>query len=313
MDYDNTSNDAILNQAAGCLVGVAVGDALGGPAENLTAEEIHGSFGRITEMTGGGRMHLDPGETTDDTAQTIALAESIVSCGRLVPADVATRLAKWFKSGPKGVGGHTAAVLQKIVTGEDWEQASLEVQAATPGSAGNGSLMRCSPVALLHHGSAPQLIEDSRLSSRITHPHGECQWSCAFLNLVIADLLAGSQPRRAVDSSLALCAHRGDVAGAVLERASNAAAPGGRNLTASGYVLDTLECSLWSLLNHDSFEDTLAAAVNLGGDADTIGAVTGPLGGAAYGLHAIPDRWLVHIRSWWRLQELAVALTEINQ
>lgn len=311
MDIGHIIDDALLDQAAGCLAGVSVGNALGAPLDNMTADEIRGRYGLVTEMTGGGDLHLGPVETTDATAQTVALAESIVARGRLDPVEAGRWLAQWYRNEPRSIGGHTAAVLRKIAGGEDWEQASLEVQAAAPGSTGSGSLIRCSPVALLHHGSAPQLIEDSRLSSRITHPHGECQWACAFLNLVIADLLAGSAPRRAVDNALALCAHRGDVAGGVLERASDAAHSGHCLRPASGYVLDILECSLWAFLHHDSFEETLAAAVNLGGKAGSVGAVTGALAGSAYGLHSVPDRWLAHTRAWWRLQELAMAIISL--
>ncbi len=308
MENGHITNDALLEQAAGCLAGAAVGDALGAPLDNMTADEIRSRYGLVREMTGGGGLRLDPGETTADTAQTIALAESIITHGRLDPVDAGRRLAQWYRTEPGGAGSHTAAVLGKIAGGKDWEQASLEVQAAAPASAGSGSLTRCSPLALLHHGSAPQLIEDSRLSSRITHPHGECQWSCAFLNLVIADLLAGSSPRRAVDNALALCAHRGDVAGGVLERANDAAYAEKGLRPAGGYVLDTLECSLWALMHHDSFEKTLAAAVNLGGNAGTAGSVTGALAGAAYGLYAIPERWLAHMRIWRQLHELAAAI-----
>lgn len=305
--------ETLLDQAAGCLIGLACGDALGGPVEGMDSGEIAGRYGYLDQMVGGGHLGLEPGETTDDTAQALALAESIVDAGGLDPDDVAMRLASWYRFRPKGIGSHTTAVLDRIAALEDWEQASLEVQAANPSSAGNGSLMRCAPVALLDYGSMSTLIEDSRVSSRITHPHAECQWSCALNNLVIAELLAGAQPQHAVDNALATCAHRGDVASNVLDRAKRAALSASENtLTPSGYVLDTLECSIWALLRHDGFEDAVTAVVNLGGDADTNGAVTGALAGAAFGFDAIPERWLLHIAGWQHMQELATALVGIH-
>lgn len=312
MTIEERKAEVILDHASGCLVGLAAGDALGGPVEGLSREEISRRYTRLKEMVGGGSLDLDPGETTDDTAQTIAMAESIAERGRLDPADIAGRFSMWYRHRPRGVGAHTAAVMEKITGGEDWEQASLEVQAANPASAGNGSLMRCAPVALLDHAMTPVLIEDSRLSSRITHPHAECQWSCALVNLIIAELLAGAEPRRAVDNALATCAHRGDVAFQVLVRVKRASQFDASSLSPTGYVLDTLECSIWAFLRYEAFEDSVVAAVNLGGDADTIGAVTGALAGAAYGLHSIPERWLIHLSHRERLQQLSRALIELN-
>ncbi len=312
MTIEQTPAEIVLDQAAGCLVGLAAGDALGGPVEGMTRREIFERYGFLNEMIGGGRLGLEPGETTDDTAQTLALAESIIDRGGLDPDDIAFRLATWYRFRPKGIGAHTTAVLERIADLKDWEQASLEVQADNPASAGNGSLMRCAPVALLDHGSMSVLIEDSRLSSRITHPHAECQWSCALVNLVIAEMLAGAEPRRAVDNALATCAHRGDVVYQVLERTKHAALSASEDtLSPGGYVLDTLECSIWALLHSDSFEDAVTIAVNLGGDSDTIGAVTGALAGAAYGFEAIPERWLLHINDWQHMQELASSLIEL--
>lgn len=309
MTIDQRPTETLQDQAAGCLVGLAAGDALGGPVEGMSRDQIASRYGYLDQMVGGGHLGLEPGETTDDTAQAIVLAESMVDAGKLDPDDVAARFASWYRFRPKGVGSHTTAVLDKIAALKDWEQAALEVQADNPASAGNGSLMRCAPVALLDHGSLSVLIEDSRLSSRITHPHAECQWACALSNMIIAELFTGADPRRAVDNALATCAHRNDVAYQVLERTKRAATTAtDETLKPSGYVLDTLECSIWSLLRHDSFEDAVTAVVNLGGDTDTNGAVTGALAGAAYGFEAIPERWLLHIAGWQHMQDLAASL-----
>lgn len=298
--------EMILDRAGGCLVGVAVGDALGGPVEGYSAKEVARRFERLTEMTGGGNKNLAAGETSDDTAHTSIVAESIAARRQLDPADLACRLVDWYRYDGFGIGRHTDSVLARIADGEDWEQASLEIQAAHPGSAGNGSLMRCAPVALLRYANAEVLVEDSRLSSRVTHPHAECQWSCAFTNLVIARLLSGKMPQAAVEETVTFCSERSDFPAPVLERAEGAGSLSSEKiLNPSGYVLDSLECALWALLHHHSFEETLVAAVNLGGDADTIGSVSGALAGAAYGIHEIPARWLVYITNRTHLQNLS--------
>lgn len=309
---NNPETDELLyDRASGCLAGVAVGDALGSLAEGLSRTEIAGRYGCLREMTAAGPAGLEAGTTSDDTAQTLALAESIVARGRLDAGDVASRLAAWYREDGQGIGRHTAAVLSRVADGEDFEQAALEAQAANPGSAGNGSLMRCAPVALLHFDDSALLIEDSRLSSRVTHPHADCQWACALVNLVIALLLDGAEPLPGIEKALATLAGQPDAAPQVLDRARLAVNGASDEPPSSGYVLDTLEASLWALAGSTSFEEALVRAVNLGGDADTVGAVTGALAGAAYGFSSIPDRWLVHIRNWWRLQELATAIVDL--
>lgn len=310
----NDAADAeLLDRAGGCLTGVATGDALGGVVEGLSAAQVSERHGRLTEMTAAGPAAGETGDTSDDTAQTLALAESIAGIGRLDAADAAGRLVAWYEGGGRGIGRHTAAVLERMAAGEDWEQAALEAQAAAPGSAGNGSLMRCAPVALLHYRGRERLVADSRLSSRITHPHAECQWSCALVNLVIAHLLKGEEPRAAIAGANEYISTQTETAPGVPERARRALGAGEEEPPPStGYVLDTLEAALWALALSDSFEDALVRAVNLGGDADTIGAVTGALAGAAYGFGDIPDRWLVHIRSWWQLQELGQAIAALG-
>jgi len=303
----------ILRRAAGCLVGVAVGDALGGPVEGYPEGEIIRRFHRLTEMVGGGSKNLAAGETSDDTAQTLIMAESITACNELDPADVARRLARWYEQNGFGIGLHTANVLARIADGQDWEQAALETQAARPESAGNGSLMRCAPVALLHHSKNDVLIKESRLSSRITHPHSDCQCACAFVNLVIAALLSGTQKERAVDRAINYCINLDGFSDSVIERAERArSSMGARVLIPSGHVLDSLECSLWALLHHQSLEETLVAAINLGGDADTIGSISGSLAGAAYGIDEIPARWLVYVSDRLHLQYLAHTIVGLH-
>lgn len=297
-------------QAAGCLVGVSVGDALGGPVEGLTASQINKLHGRLTEMMGGGEKALAPGDTSDDTAQTLILAESIVASGGLDPDDVTGRLVDWFRCGAFGIGRQTKDVLARLADGEAWETAASRVQEVNPKSAGNGSLMRCAPIALLRHNDTEILVEDSRLSSRLTHAHDDCQWSCVFVNLVIAHLLVNNDlPVSAVEAALSYCSRREDFPASVLESAKRATSSRkGDQLRPSGYVLDSLECSLWALIFNQTFEETMVAAVNLGGDSDTIGAVTGSMAGAAYGLHSIPARWLACLPHWNELRDLASEL-----
>ncbi len=158
---------------------------------------------------------------------------------------------------------------------------------------GDGSLVRCIPVAIFHHAPTYLLVEDSRLCSRAAHVHADCQWSSAVINLVIAGLLSGADPLRALDGALALCSHRRDVAPAVLERARRAAfaegSPEPPRTWAS--VLDTLEWSLRALLEQHSFAACLDIACEAGSGRPALLSVTGALAGAAFGLAALPERY----------------------
>lgn len=110
------------------------------------------------------------GTTSDDTAHTIILAESIIAHRSIVPDDIGARLVDWYRLDRFGIGAYTSKVLGRMNDGLDWEEAAPEVLLGNPSSAGNGSLMRCAPVALFRRSDQQALIADSRLSSRVTHP-----------------------------------------------------------------------------------------------------------------------------------------------
>lgn len=279
------------DRARGCAVGAAVGDALGMPLEfgppRPTARLVR-------EMQAG---RLPAGTFTDDTEMALALAESLVAHCPLDPVDLAQRFVAWYRAGPKDVGNHTATVLSRMADGEGWEQAVGAVQRRRPDAAGNGSVMRCWPVALAHWDDLKQLLGDSRLQSRVTHLHPDCVAGSAFVNATIYHLLRGASPAEAVVGALGVVEMPGELQ-AVIE-----AAPGRcrEELKNSGWVRHTLESAVWGLLSTDSFEEAVVQVVNLGNDADTAGAVVGALAGAAYGLEAIPARWRDGVRGEWPL------------
>ena len=186
--------DDLLDRFQGCLVGLAVGDALGGPVEGCTVNEIAARYGRLIEMVGGGWLGLRPGETTDDTAMMLCIARSIVHQGRFDPDDVAQHFLGWFRSRPKDIGNTTRRALVELERGAPWKRAGLQAHRALGGmSAGNGSIMRCAPVALLHYCHEHLLIRDSVYSSIITHFDQKASWGAVAVNLAIARLLDGGK------------------------------------------------------------------------------------------------------------------------
>jgi ADP-ribosyl-[dinitrogen reductase] hydrolase len=275
----------------GCAVGAAVGDALGMPLEFGPRQP---AGGLVRDMRPG---RIPAGTFTDDTEMALALAESLLAHRPLDAGDLAGRFVAWLRAGPDDVGIHTRNVLSRIVAGEPWQQAVEAVQRQKPDSAGNGSVMRCWPVALAHWADLDQLLAGSRLQSRVTHPHPECEAGSAFANAAIYYLLRGVSPAGAVAQALDITEPPGALRAAV-ERAP---AHRREELANSGWVRHTLESAVWGLVTTGSFEEAVVQVVNLGGDADTAGAVVGALAGAAYGLDAIPARWRDVLRGEWPL------------
>ncbi len=299
--------DGLMNRIAGVAVGAAVGDALGMPLEFGPARPVNKL---VREMLPG---RIPAGRFTDDTEMALALAESLLAQRPLDPDDLAQRFVTWIEGRPPDVGIHTASVLWRFADGEPWESAVAGVQAHNPGSAGNGSVMRCWPVALAYWDDLGRLLADSVLQSRVTHPHPECNAGSAFVNATIYHLLHGLAPEAAIARALE------DASVPAPLRALIEAAPGKdrRDLPNSGWVRHTLESVVWGLRTTNTFEDAVINVVNLGSDADSAGAVVGALAGAAYGLDAIPQRWRTALHGefplrsgrLWRAEDLS-ALAE---
>jgi ADP-ribosyl-[dinitrogen reductase] hydrolase len=276
---------------AAVAVGAAVGDALGMPLEFGPPRPLDRL---VRDMI---PARLAAGTFTDDTEMALALADSLLAHRPLDPADLAQRFVAWLQAGPDDVGIHTRNVLSRLAQGQSWEAAVRAVQRQKPDSAGNGSVMRCWPVALAHWDDLDALLTDSRLQSRVTHPHPECEAGSALVNAAIYYLLHGVPPAGAI----ARAADAADLPvplRAVVERAPTRSRDDLKN---SGWVRHTLESAVWGLLTTSSFEEAVVQVVNLGNDADTAGTVVGALAGAAYGLEAIPPRWREALQGEWPL------------
>ena len=281
----------MMDRIRGCAVGAAVGDALGMPLEFGPRQPA----GRLVREMKPGRVPA--GTFTDDTEMALALAESLLTGPVLDGVDLAGRFVAWFQARPADIGVHTSQVLSRIAAGEAWQQAVDAVQRQKPDSAGNGSVMRCWPVALAHWDDLNQLVADSHLQSQVTHPHQECEAGSVFVNAAIYYLLRGAAPAEAeaqardiMDGGTEL---RAVIEGARIRRREE--------LANSGWVRHTLESAVWGLRTTDSFEEAVVQVVNLGGDADSAGAVVGVLAGATYGLAAIPTRWQGALQGEWPL------------
>lgn len=291
---------SLRDRYAGCLVGLACGDALGGPVEFQSRSQIASSFpDGVREMIGGGWLHLAPGEITDDTQMALAIARACTPAGIDID-QVATNFVAWYRSGPKDVGNTTAAALAAIANGASWQDAGEMVYRANPTGAANGALMRCAPLALRFRADPERLRQASLDTARITHAAPRATWATVALNQALVHLLDGGDRT----GTLAAARTRIDEP-EVVAALDNIPTLTYETLKSGGFVLDTLTAALWCLLHHDTVEETIVDAVSLGDDADTTGAVAGALAGACWGIDALPERWRNVVQHRDELMELA--------
>jgi ADP-ribosyl-[dinitrogen reductase] hydrolase len=275
-----------VDRVIGTVVGSAVGDALGAPfefrAEGVYRERFPDGVG---VMCGGGGWH--PGEATDDTQMAVLVGESLLERNGLDLPDIFGRFQHWAAADPKDLGLQTETVL---TNGQPWDLAAALHFQMTDRAAGNGSLMRASTGAVYFAPAGrAATMEAGRRIAALTHGDGAAWEGTAVLHELVRVALDGGDPLGALPSVLA------EVTGTHRSRWRSVLAQGWRPADATefnGAVWPCLGSAVWALRSTASFEGALAAAVDLGGDTDTVGAVTGMLAGAYYGAGAIPPRWL---------------------
>lgn len=297
------SADDRSDRVAGCLVGLAVGDALGAPLEFISRQEVRKRFPQGLREMIASRLWQE-GEYTDDTQMALLIAESLLEMQDFVAFDLAKRFQNWARTA-KDVGIQTRAVVNMVRYLEDPERCASRYYGYHPdSSAGNGALMRCAPVALFCLNSLEKLVEMSRASARLTHYDPKAQSSCVILNAWIrAAICEGVRDGR--QQALALLK---DDELPAWHRLAQIEAHCEDDISSSGYTVHTLEAAAWSFLTTPCFEDAIVRAANLGDDADTVAAVCGALAGAFYGYASISPRWRHQLQDEGRIREIALAL-----
>ena len=299
------------DHARGVLLGLACGDALGRPVEFDSAAAIEAAHGRLDEMVGHGTWNQPAGTITDDTEQALCIARSVVDEGAFDPADIADRFVAWYDTGPFDIGRMTARSLRALKRGAAWDEAGQQVWEDSPegSNAGNGSVMRCPPLAIPYANDREQLVAVSKQSSRITHADPRCTYGCAVLNLTIVGLL-GDADAPLQDALDYVGTDAPEELVAALRPAARGDSPA--TLEPSGYVVHSLQTALHDGLAAESAEEAIVTAVNRGGDADTIGAIAGAVAGARFGASALPDRWLDVVDEVDELDALATRLSTVE-
>ena len=270
-------NENVIARAEAAYLGLALGDALGATVEFMTPREISYQYGVHRDIRGGGWLGIKPGQVTDDTTMSLALGTAIIADGGSVqPMSCARAFDAWMRSKPADIGN---TVRRNLLL---YRRTGNPVALPSEHDAGNGAAMRVLPVAL-----AMQAFDESevriavRAQAHVTHNNPVSDAACEFIALSVQDFIRG-EPLRNVYR----CRIRPLIADypefAFRRR---------RRENPSGWIVETMQAVLQSLLDTGDFESCLVDVTNRGGDADTTGAIAGMLAGALYGLDAIPMRW----------------------
>lgn len=247
------------------VYGFAVGDALGVPYE-FKQRDTFKCYG----MTGYGTWNRPKGTWSDDTSMLLATCDSIRECGKIVPEDIMKRFAMWYYEGkynahekPFDIGATTAKALANY---RYLNIESLKCGLDDERSQGNGSLMRILPLAFV-----PGVTwTDVENISKLTHAHEKSIQICKEYVAICKWLI--DNPKWKIPKRI-MRMNRKDV-------------------VSNGYVVTSLDAALWCFGTSISYSEAVLKAVNLGGDTDTIAALTGGLAGLKWGYNTIPKRWI---------------------
>ena len=302
--------DALGDRVVGCVLGLALGDALGAPFEFSRRTELPDPLVPFEREW----MGLPPGTTTDDTAMARNLVRSLAAHGSLVPEDLMTRHVEWLRSDPEDVGSLTRRVLRRVENGEDpetaaravWEERGPEV------SAGNGSVMYCAPLGAAYANRPISLLGIAPWLSTLTHYDERCRTAVVAVTLTVASLVRGDDPDAAVRKSVEVVLDR--PGGEELEFLVDAVgSERGIDGPDQGFCLFAAAAGLQAVARSLDVEEELLHVVGLGGDTDTNAAVAGALLGSAAGASELPPLWLQRLKRAGEIRSEAEQLIPLAQ
>jgi ADP-ribosyl-[dinitrogen reductase] hydrolase len=267
----------VSTHASAILYGMACGDALGATLEFKSPERIAALYGRLDQMIGGGWLNLQPGETTDDTQMAMCLVRALETSpyGGYSSYAALSEYIAWAQSGPADIGATISQVLGRCMAGESPDHATWSQHTYSGGrSAGNGSLMRCWPLAIAYADNPVYQAAALRADSLLTHHDPLAADACVFAGRLLVLLSEATELEAAFTLAATGLDQRIYAATQISPEAAAQSA-----MSAMGFVLTALGIACVALRFSDPIEGLLWA-VNLGGDADTNGAIAGALLGA---------------------------------
>lgn len=307
----------LLDRFRGCLLGVAVGDALGMPTEGYTAQEIREKFGLVREMLPApeGHFHsgLLAGQFTDDTEETLLLTESLIEASGFSPDRFAEKLAAWGATWTlderlnRGVGFATRSAVESLIAGTAWQQSGLAIPTC-------GAAMRAAPIGLLYHPDLNVVKSYADLQSLPTHTSAAARAAAVAVAVGVALGTAGFS-RDVIFRNAASQASRLDAefaerllwVNSLLDLSPEDALGLIRN---SPLAMETVPAAFYCFLKFEP-KDALIMAAGSGGDTDSIASIAGSLFGAAFGPSWIPQSWLRALEGKERIEDAARGLCRL--
>ena len=282
--------------------GFAVGDALGVPYEFSTRHMMIEN--PATDMIGFGTYNQPPGTWSDDTSMLLCVLENIITRGST--KNLAILFLKWYQEGNMTAHGElfdigitTRTALENLIRGEKPSKSGLDDEM----SAGNGSLMRSLPYAFVEN--LPKSILKMVFENKITHRNYLSSICCMYYVKMMRAILDGSNKLDAANKASSYIRFGWRITDEeedddLLETKKKFKRLLSKDfyelpetaIQSTGYVISSLEASVWCFLNTNNYKEAVLKAVNLGGDTDTIAALTGGLAGLYYGCDSIPENWM---------------------
>lgn len=301
-----------LNLSNG-IIGLAIGDALGVPAEFKSREELKRY--PITDMIGDGTYNLPVGTWSDDTSMTLATIDSIMSTSTINPNDMANKFLNWFRNAEYTATNETFDIgrttLQALAKYELKLYDASSCGEDNEYSNGNGSLMRILPVAYYIYykdvTDNQEIYNIVKQVSSITHAHEVSILGCYIYVRFALELLNGKDKVEAYNNIKKL--DYSMFSSTIIDKYNrilndNIQNLNEENISSSGYVVSTLEAAMWLFLNSNDYNNTILRAVNLGEDTDTVAACTGGLLGLYYGIESIKSSWKQNLKKYDYIVEL---------
>ncbi|MCS7118831.1 MAG: ADP-ribosylglycohydrolase family protein [Archaeoglobaceae archaeon] len=294
----------MIEKFEGCILGLAIGDALGMPAEGMSREKIKEIYGEIRDFLPSPYGDLKEGEWTDDTEQALLLAESIIETKHFSPENFAERLKQWFYTGRR-IGPTSRAAIIRLLRGANWYESGLESDTC-------GSAIRVAPIGLVYHFNFNMVEKYAEISSRVTHTGMGAIASaiavaiaiaCKMLDFSDEEMLAEVVSR--VEDYDSLLADKIRFAYDIRNKELDYAV---EKLGNTISALDVVPIAFYCFFSEKDFEKAILKSANAGGDADSISAICGSI----KGIEGISSRFLDKLKDIDVLKDVAFKLYKLH-
>lgn len=311
-----------------CILGGAIGDALGRPFEFQGVESIKKANFNGSMNHGSDLWKLKPGQYTDDSKMLLAISLSLIDKKGFDPQDLCKRYIAWVDSGDlRGIGQQTEKAIKRlkqgiasptsgfikhdfpITTAKRITRVGSDPLTGIGNFCGNGTVMRAAPFGIYFKNDRKQLEIAARTDATITHDHADARDSSHAIAEIVANIVSGMDLTDAIVNT-ALLKFEGKHISTMILNGLTAAADDLSYEEASvklgwrGTAHETLGSAVYCVLNTDNFKDAVVTAVKMGGDTDTRASVAGVIAGAYYGLEGIPFEYVEQVEDSTLFQTL---------